>query len=137
MDESSIMLLDGAEKDGGNEMKVMYDEDMLKYAEKRVKGKKEFVAHAVVYVIVNAALLTFFMVIGMVTNAGSVMFIPSVATLLGWGIGLAIHFFQAYANCFSKPSPIEVRQEYARLMGEDILLEAPEPLKTTDELRSN
>ena len=87
-------------------MQAKYDEDLMKLAEKRVKKKKEFHSHALVYVLVNAFLSV---------ASGEVQFI----VLFGWGIGLVIHGFTAYSTRFSgKPTQAEIQREYAKLSGQ-------------------
>ncbi len=55
----------------------------------RLKAKRDFKAHLVAYVIVNAFLIGIWAM-----NDGS-YFWP-FWTLAGWGIGLAFHFWDAY-----------------------------------------
>ena len=107
-------------------MKVMYDETMMRIAEKRVRTKKEFYAHAITYVVVNTALMVLFGVIGITTGAGFRMIIPMAATLAGWGIGLVLHGVHAYTTVFSRPSPMEIQREYAKLVGDDLTINCSE-----------
>jgi hypothetical protein len=58
-------------------------------ARQRVAARRAFSAHLVVYVVVNAALVA----IWAITGAG--YFWP-VWSLLGWGIGLALHGWQVF-----------------------------------------
>jgi uncharacterized ion transporter superfamily protein YfcC len=71
-------------------------------AVKRVKAKRDFKTHVVVYLLVNAMLV----VIWAVTGAG--YFWP-IWVIAGWGVGLAINAWTVY---FEKPiSEDEIRRE--------------------------
>ena len=63
--------------------------DPYKIARKRVKAKKDFYIHLVVYICVNAFLFS----INMLTSPGHYWFIYP---LLGWGVSIAIQFFTVF-----------------------------------------
>jgi hypothetical protein len=77
-------------------------EGRRKAAVKRLKDKRDFKSHVVVYVIVNTLLV----VIWALSGAG--YFWP-IWTIVGWGIGLAFHAWNAY---FERPiSEDDIRRE--------------------------
>ncbi|MDX1943580.1 MAG: 2TM domain-containing protein [Saprospiraceae bacterium] len=61
----------------------------LEKARKRVKKKKEFYQHLASYIAVG----TFFFLMNVVTSFGDWWF---YFPMLGWGIGLVIHFFSVF-----------------------------------------
>jgi len=61
----------------------------LEKARKRVKKKKEFYQHLASYIAVG----TFFFLLNVVTSYGEWWF---YFPMLGWGIGLVIHFFTVF-----------------------------------------
>ncbi len=63
--------------------------DHYKLAQKRVKAKKGFYSHLVVYLIVNA----FLFAVNLFTFHGHYWF---VYPLLGWGVSVAIQFFTVF-----------------------------------------
>ncbi len=63
--------------------------DPYKAAKKRVKAKKSFYTHLVIYLIVNA----FLFAINMLTSPQHFWF---VYPLLGWGVSVAIQFFTVF-----------------------------------------
>lgn len=65
-------------------------------AVKRIKAKREFWQHVVVYVLVNGLLV----VVWWQTNAGT-HFWP-MWPLLGWGIGLAMHAWDTFRRPISE-----------------------------------
>ena len=80
----------------------MDEQERREAAVKRLKAKREFWQHVVIYVLVNAMLI----VVWSVTNNGG-HFWP-LWPLLGWGIGLAMHAWET----FQKPISDEaVRKE--------------------------
>ena len=66
----------------------MNEDELREEAIKRIKERREFYEHLVVYLIVNAGLI----LVWAVTGAG--YFWPGWI-LFGWGIGLAIHAWSA------------------------------------------
>ena len=72
-----------------------------------LKRKREFQAHLLAYVLVNAGLVT----IWAVTGRG---FFWPVFPMLGWGIGLAFHAVEAYGGGGSF-SEDRIRREMERL----------------------
>jgi hypothetical protein len=65
------------------------DQDHYRRAQQRVREKKEFYVHLVVYAIVNGGLF----LINILTTARFLWF---YWPLVGWGIGLAIHAFNVF-----------------------------------------
>ncbi len=65
-------------------------------AVKRLKDKREFWQHVVIYVLVNSLLV----VVWAVTNEGT-YFWP-MWPLLGWGIGLAMHAWETFRRPISE-----------------------------------
>ncbi len=81
------------------------DEDLRARALERLKAKREFSAHVLAYVLVNA----FLIVIWAVTDSG---FFWPIFPILGWGIGLAFHAWDVFR---SGPSEDQIRREIDRL----------------------
>ena len=80
-------------------------DERRKAALERVKAKREFKNHVVVYVMVNALLVIIWAI-----NSGG-YFWP-VWPIAGWGIGLMLHAWNAY---FERPiTEEEIRQEMER-----------------------
>ncbi|MBP1632625.1 MAG: hypothetical protein H6Q11_913 [Acidobacteria bacterium] len=74
----------------------MSDDERRESAIKRLKAKREFWQHVVIYVLVNSLLV----VIWAVTNEGT-YFWP-MWPLLGWGIGLAMHAWDTFRRPISE-----------------------------------
>lgn len=68
----------------------MSEEEIYEEAKRRVKVKKDFYVHLVVYICVNA----FLVIIWAIPAGGG--FPWFIFPLGGWGIGLIIHFYQAF-----------------------------------------
>ena len=86
------------------------DERLFELAEKRVKAKQSFRVHLVSYLAVNAFLIAVYML----TRGG--YFWP-IWPILGWGVGLAIHWGAVYAT---RTTEQEVQAEYRRLKGKSL-----------------
>ena len=69
----------------------MPDRDRYEAARRRVDTLRGFYGHAVVFVIVNIGLIAW----NLATTPGDLWF---VATLFGWGIGLAAHGAYAFST---------------------------------------
>ena len=83
--------------------------ELRKLAVSRLKKKRDFSTHVVIYVIVNAMLVG----IWAVTGAG---FFWPVFPILGWGIGVGANAWDVYGR---KPiTEDEVRRETERLRSE-------------------
>jgi len=74
----------------------MDEQERREAAVKRLKAKREFWQHVVIYVLVNSLLV----VIWAVTNEGT-YFWP-MWPLLGWGIGLAMHAWDTFRRPISE-----------------------------------
>ena len=87
----------------------MSEEEIYEEAKRRVKLKKDFYIHLIVYVIVNA----FLIIIWAFPSGGG--FPWFIFPLGGWGIGIIIHFFQAFFfEARSDKSAIEKEAEKIR-----------------------
>ncbi len=84
------------------------DQDLRDQAVERLKKKRDFKAHVLIYVLVNA----FLVVIWAVTRDSGDIFWP-IFPLVGWGIGLAANAWDVYGR---KPiTEDEIRREADRL----------------------
>lgn len=81
------------------------DDELRQRAIAKLKAKREFGAHVLAFVLVNA----FLVVIWAVTGAG---FFWPVFPILGWGIGLAFHAWDVYGR---EPSEEKIRREMDRM----------------------
>ena len=85
------------------------DKDLRDQAVERLKKRRDFRTHIIMYVLVNA----FLVVIWAVTSAPG-LFWP-IFPILGWGIGVAANAWDVYGR---KPiSEDEIRREQERLRG--------------------
>jgi 2TM domain-containing protein len=85
------------------------EQELRKLAVSRLKKKRDFSTHVVIYVIVNAMLVG----IWAVTGAG---FFWPIFPILGWGIGVGANAWDVYGR---KPiTEDEVRRETERLRSE-------------------
>ena len=85
------------------------EQELRKLAVSRLKKKRDFSTHVVIYVIVNAMLVG----IWAVTGAG---FFWPVFPILGWGIGVGANAWDVYGR---KPiTEDEVQRETERLRSE-------------------
>lgn len=71
-----------------------------------LKRKAEFRTHLITYLLVNGMLV----VIWAMTSGG---FFWPIFPMLGWGVGLSIHAYEAYAR--QRPSEDRITQEMDRL----------------------
>jgi len=83
------------------------EQDLRQRALDRIKKKREFQAHLIAYVTVNA----FLVVIWAVTSRD---FFWPVFPILGWGIGLVFHWWDTYRG---EPSEDQIQREIDRLRG--------------------
>jgi 2TM domain-containing protein len=86
-------------------MTAEQDEDLRQRALKRLKKKRDFTAHVLTYVLVNALLV----VIWGVTGAG---FFWPIFVIAGWGIAVALNAWDVYR---AEPSEEDIRREMERL----------------------
>jgi hypothetical protein len=85
------------------------EQELRKLAVSRLRKKRDFGTHIVVYVIVNAMLVA----IWAITGAG---FFWPIFPILGWGIGVAANAWDVYGR---KPiTEDEVQRETERLRSE-------------------
>jgi len=89
------------------EERAMTDEgDLRERAIANLKKKREFAAHLLAYVLVNA----FLVAIWAVTSDGT-LFWP-IFPILGWGIGLVFHAWDVYGR---PPGEEQIHREMERL----------------------
>lgn len=81
-------------------------ERLRELAVQRIEKKREFHAHLLAYVLVNA------MLIGIWAVSGAGFFWP-VFPLMGWGIGLSFHAWDTYRR--PEPSEDRIEREMRRL----------------------
>jgi hypothetical protein len=85
------------------------EQELRKLAVSRLKKKRDFSTHVVIYVIVNA------MLVGVWAVTGAGFFWP-IFPILGWGIGVGANAWDVYGR---KPiTEEEVRRETERLRSE-------------------
>lgn len=91
------------------------DENALRrIAVSRLKKRRDFKAHLLVYVLVNGVIWATWLVIGLTSGGGNWWPWPIFPTL-GWGIGLALNAWDVY---FRRPiTGAEVDNEMRRLRG--------------------
>jgi uncharacterized membrane protein len=85
------------------------EQELRRYAIGRLRKKREFQAHLLAYVCVNA----FLVAIWLFTMPGG--FFWPVFPIFGWGIGLAFHAWDTFAP--ATPSEEQIQREMARLRG--------------------
>jgi hypothetical protein len=81
------------------------DLELRERAKLQIQRKREFQAHAMAYVLVNA----FFIAIWAVT--GSALFWP-IFPMVGWGIGVVFHAWDVYRR---PPTEARIQREIERL----------------------
>jgi hypothetical protein len=86
------------------------DDEQREYAIKAIKRKRDFAAHAVAYVIVNAFL------VGLWYFTGAGYFWPGWV-IGGWGIGLAFNAWDAYGRGNRPIGEAEIQREIDRQKG--------------------
>lgn len=89
----------------------MYDADLHRIAYKRVRTKARFRKHLGVYLVMG----TFFFILNMLTDRHDLWF---YWPMLGWGLGLSMHYLRAYGLPGSDPDEWEekeMRKEMDRL----------------------
>lgn len=77
------------------ESEILQDDQLRELAKARLIKRREFVAHLLAYLLVNA----FFLAIWVITGAG---FFWPVFPILGWGIGLLFHGWDTFSAPLSK-----------------------------------
>lgn len=87
-------------------MQTQTDEELREKALKRIKEKRDFVAHLVTYVVINALI-----VLVWAFAAGGGFFWP-IFPMAGWGIGLFFHGFEVYRD---GPTEADIQREIAHL----------------------
>jgi hypothetical protein len=83
------------------------DRSLRDRALERIKKKQEFHVHLLAYVLVNAFLVVIWAV------SGTDNFFWPIFSLLGWGIGLAFHAWDAYRE--NEPTEEQIQREMDRL----------------------
>jgi uncharacterized membrane protein len=81
-------------------------ERLRELAVERIEKKREFHAHLLAYVLVNA------MLVGIWAATGAGFFWP-VFPIMGWGIGLAFHAWDTYRR--AEPTEAQIEREMRRL----------------------
>jgi hypothetical protein len=76
-------------------LSAMTDEQRRELAIQRIKARRDFRVHLVIYLIVNAALVAFWYVTSKDTE-GVLGFFWPIFSIVGWGIGLAVHAYTVY-----------------------------------------
>jgi hypothetical protein len=84
------------------------EEELRQQAIRSLKTKREFRTHLFVYVMVNLLL------VGIWAFTGAGFFWP-IFPILGWGIGLGFHAWEAYGG--ERMSEDEIQREMRRLGG--------------------
>jgi hypothetical protein len=93
-------------------MEVIKDEELWKIAKKRAAFKK----HLVTYLIVNGFLWAlWYITAGRHTDLDDLYLAWPIWSTLGWGIGLAFNYFNAYHDLDSSTA---VQKEYDKLRNE-------------------
>lgn len=85
---------------------TMDREHLRELAVERIEKKRDFHAHLLAYVLVNA---TF---VGIWAVAGGGFFWP-VFPIMGWGIGLAFHAWDTYRR--AEPTEAQIEREMRKL----------------------
>ena len=93
-------------------MEVIKDEELWKIATKRAKFKK----HLVTYIIVNGFLWAiWYVTAGRNSDLDNIFGAWPIWSTLGWGIGLAFNYADAYHNVGSKS---DIQNEYDKLINQ-------------------
>jgi len=85
------------------------DEKLMRRAEERVKAKRRFRTHIILYICVNLGLVIMFFL----RDKGG-YFWP-IWGIAGWGIGLLLHGLFVYGGLSGKKLDEEIQIEYQRL----------------------
>lgn len=86
------------------------EQDLRGQAVERLKKKRDFKAHVLIYLLINA----FLVVIWAVSRDGDEFFWP-IFVIVGWGVGVAANAWDVYGR---KPiTEDEIRRETDRLRG--------------------
>lgn len=84
----------------------MDEQELREHALASLKRKAEFRTHLITYILVNTMLIA----IWAVTSRG---FFWPIFPMLGWGVGLGVHAFEAYGR--SAPTEDRIQREMDRL----------------------
>ncbi len=76
-------------------------------AVKRLKKRRDFYSHLLLYVLVNGFLVVFWL---MTSSPG---FFWPIFPLFGWGVGLVMHAWDVFLS--SEPSQADIDREVARM----------------------
>jgi hypothetical protein len=100
--------------DPSDQLLTSDDEELREQALLRVKKRRDFKSHLVVYLVVNTVLWGIWATIALTSDGGSSWPWPIFPTLL-WGIGLVLNAWDAYLR---RPiTQAEVDEEMRRLRG--------------------
>jgi len=89
---------------------IYMDEKLMQQAEERVKAKRGFRAHVIMYICVNLGLVIMFFL----KDRGG-YFWP-IWGIAGWGLGLLTHGLTIFVRLPGKTLDEEIQIEYQRLM---------------------
>jgi hypothetical protein len=104
------MPVPGVDTTAGVEASGSSEQDLRERAVQRLKDKRDFKAHVLIYILINALLV----VIWAVSRDGDDFFWP-IFVIVGWGIGVAANAWNVYGR---KPiTEDEIRREQDRLRG--------------------
>jgi hypothetical protein len=100
--------------DPSDQLVTSDEEELREQALLRVRKRRDFKSHVVVYVVVNSVLWGIWAIIGLASDGGTSWPWPIFPTLL-WGIGLVLNGWDAYLR---RPiTQAEVDEEMRRLRG--------------------
>jgi hypothetical protein len=85
------------------------------YLWKKAQNRAAFKVHALMYVLVNAGLWGLYLFMSMQSWGGHITPWP-IWPMLGWGIGLASHYFSAYGNMDQRKM---AEAEYQKLLRDE------------------
>jgi hypothetical protein len=91
---------------------VVTQDRLAETAVKRIKARRDFMGHLLVYLLVNGLLVGIWLVVGL--HSGSWFFWP-VFPILGWGIGVAMNAWAVYGPPSEPITDDAIAEEVERL----------------------